>query len=353
MLPEEYENLKNDLLKNGYDKSQPIYLFENCIIDGWNRQQACNELKIDPVYIEFKGSNIDAINFVMRTNKRRNLTSSQWACIAIKEKDIISVIKAEAKERQGKRNDLNIVQQIAQSQKSNETIAGLFNTNKQYIRDAEKIKSEQPEEYQKIYDGEKTITELKKENRKKEVQVKINKLKQKETLPPTGKYDVIVIDPPWPMEKIEREVAPNQVGFDYPTMSIQEIIDYKMPVEKAEKDCHVFMWTTQKYLPHSFEIFKAWNIKYIYTGVWHKNGGFQPFGLPQYNCEFYLYGRIGTPQFIDFKNFFTCFSADRTGHSEKPEIFYETLRRVTAGQRLDIFNRRKIKGFKGVGNEGL
>jgi predicted RNA methylase len=33
-----------------------------------------------------------------------------------------------------------------------------------------------------------------------------------------GEYDVIVIDPPWPMQKIERDGRPNQSAFDYPTM---------------------------------------------------------------------------------------------------------------------------------------
>jgi hypothetical protein len=35
---------------------------------------------------------------------------------------------------------------------------------------------------------------------------------------PDGKFGTIVIDPPWPMQKIEREV-----GFDYPTMSEDEL----------------------------------------------------------------------------------------------------------------------------------
>ena len=48
-----------------------------------------------------------------------------------------------------------------------------------------------------------------------------------------GKYDVIVIDPPWPMQKIDREVTPEQTGFDYPTMTEEEISAMKMPMAAA------------------------------------------------------------------------------------------------------------------------
>lgn len=192
--------------------------------------------------------------------------------------------------------------------------------------------------------------EVRKLVKQEEQKQQFEELKKKELQPPTGKYDVIVIDPPWKMEKIERDVAPNQIGFDYPVMDINEIKTFELP---AEKDCHIFMWTTHKHLPHGFDIFNHWGVKYVCCFVWHKNGGFQPFGLPQYNCEFILYGRIGTPEFYDFKNFNVCFDAKRTGHSEKPNEFYDTIRRVTAGKRIDIFNRREIDGFDTWGNQAV
>lgn len=157
------------------------------------------------------------------------------------------------------------------------------------------------------------------------------------------------------MKKIDRDVRPNQVGFDYPTMSNDELIE--LPVDEwAYDDCHLFLWTTHRFLPNAFELLKHWGFRYVDTWVWMKPGGFQPIGLPQYNCEFALLARRGKPIFVELTDFKLCFEAigfkaDRHQHSRKPDEFYNLVRRVTVGRRIDVFSREPREGFEQHGNE--
>ena len=167
---------------------------------------------------------------------------------------------------------------------------------------------------------------------------------------PEGRYKTIIVDPPWPMAKVMREVRPNQAEFDYPVMTVEQIEGFNIQ-SIAEQSAHVFLWTTQKFLPVAFQVFDSWAVSYIFTMVWHKAGGFQPFGLPQYNCEFVLYGRIGSPQFIETKAFPVCFAGERREHSRKPDEFYDMIRRVCQAPRLDMFSREKRDGYDQHGNE--
>jgi N6-adenosine-specific RNA methylase IME4/transposase-like protein len=201
-------------------------------------------------------------------------------------------------------------------------------------------------------DGSEPLSELDQSRKREEALREQLRIAQSPAAMPSRRYGTIVIDPPWPMKKIERDIRPNQVEFDYPTMDYEALRAFRVKFELLASDnCHVFMWTTQKFLPMALRLFEDYEIKYVLTMVWHKTGGFQPVGLPQYNCEFVLYGRIGVPEFIDTKAFDCCFEAPRSDHSRKPDEFYDLVRRVTADGRIDIFSREKRDGFDQYGNE--
>ena len=169
---------------------------------------------------------------------------------------------------------------------------------------------------------------------------------------PVETFETIVLDPPWPMTKIERDVRPNQVAFDYPTMSEEELYEFSEPLNRmAADDCHLFMWTTQKFLPLALELVVHYGFRYVLTMVWHKAGGYQPTGLPQFNCEFVVYARKGAPKFVSTQGFFCCLNGPRREHSRKPDEFYEMIRLVTGGPRIDMFSREAREGFAQYGNE--
>lgn len=173
MLPDDYKRLKGDIENNGYDESYPIWFYEGRVLDGWNRERACAELGIEPVYAEFTGTATEAIEFVMRSNKRRNLTSSQWACVAAEAEDIIYTIKQKSKERQGERNDLtssNLLENVDESKTTHtdKKLAELFNTNKQYVYEAQKLKNEKPELFDEVKIGKKKLTQAIRESRKED-----------------------------------------------------------------------------------------------------------------------------------------------------------------------------------------
>lgn len=331
----EYVQLVKSMKENGYDASSPIITYEGKILDGRNRWKASKDAGVTPVFVEYEGD--DPLAFVVRHNlTRRHLNETQRAGVAAKLANM----------RQGERTDIKPSPNLEKV--SVPKAAELLNVGKSTVATYRAVAAAMPELVEKMDSGEMTANRAWTEVKRRQALANLETVKSQEAKAIQGVYDVIVIDPPWEMKKIEREERPNQAEFEYPTMSLDEISRLEIP---AADNCHVWLWTTQKFLPHAFGVFAAWGVKYICTFNWHKTGGFQPYNLPQFNNEFVLYGHIGAPIFTSTKDFKTSFEGKRGKHSEKPQEFYDMVRRVTAGRRLDMFSRRKIDGFDGWGKE--
>lgn len=176
---DDYERLREDISTNGYDKKQPITTYQNAILDGWNRMKACDELSVSPSIVEFEGSDADAVAFVMRMNKRRNLNSGQWATIAAEAEELMAAIAEEVdKERREKQAETQRETKGKKAVKASEGLsdkklsdspknehanttptktAELFNTNRTYVNNAVKMKTEAPEVFEKVKAGTMTM----------------------------------------------------------------------------------------------------------------------------------------------------------------------------------------------------
>lgn len=174
---------------------------------------------------------------------------------------------------------------------------------------------------------------------------------------PTGRYRCIVIDPPWPMAKITRRTRPKQTwkdsqvddGLDYRTMTVEQIA--ALPIaELAELDgCHVYLWTTQRFMRDAFAILDRWGVKYQCLMTWVKNVGPTPFSW-MYDTEHVLFGRVGSLDVVE-KGLRLSFQAPVTRHSAKPDAFYTKVLAASPGPRLEMFARQSHDGFEPWGDE--
>lgn len=78
-----FNSLTENMNTNGWDARHPIVLHKGLILDGRNRLRAAMQVKADPTFSEFIGTDEQALSFVITENlHRRHLTPSERAVIA-------------------------------------------------------------------------------------------------------------------------------------------------------------------------------------------------------------------------------------------------------------------------------
>ena len=223
MSDEEIANQAEDIKKHGL--LHPILLFEGKILDGRNRYKSCKLAKVEPRFEAFTGTFTEALQRVWSENvQRRHLTSFQCAAIVVAQDELVQRIEAEAREKQGEsrqkvvdttldnlsKNGKLVTQKIAEAivdestdetvewydqpepqpepvltptkpkpsrdkRETNDILAKTAGTNRQYVKEAKKIKERAPEVLVMIQKGEisrddaKKITNLDDEVRKKTI----------------------------------------------------------------------------------------------------------------------------------------------------------------------------------------
>lgn len=191
MNDDEYAALVADIHQHG--QRDPIWLLDGEILDGRNRYSACNDLGIRPITREYEGATDTAslIAFVVSLNlHRRHLNSGQRATLAL---DIEKVLAAEAKDRQGTRNDISQIFERSDPNagKAAEQAAAIVGTNRQYVSDAKKIAAAAPDLLEEVRSGAISLPEAKREIKERE---KVAAREERAANPPPMLPDAIVIE---------------------------------------------------------------------------------------------------------------------------------------------------------------
>lgn len=351
----EFESLVADIKANGV--REPVILHEGKILDGRNRYKAAAVAGVDVPTREYEGS--DPLGFVWSLNfHRRHLNESQRSIAAAKMREHISLnldsgdsTAAAAKLANVSRASVAMAVKVLKD--AVPEVVNAVERGEVAVSDAAKIVARPPEEQRVIMEkAQETSRNLVAAARRVDIEKQREEIETGAVELPVGVYEVISIDPPWPYRDGEDQPDYDPKGHrasnPYPEMSLDEIAAVDVPA-KAADDCVLWLWTTHKFMRHSFVLLDKWGFQERAILTWCKDR----MGLGRWlrsQSEFCIMATKGKP-LIDLTNQTTVLHGPMREHSRKPDEFYAMVESLCPGRKIDWFSREKRPGWAQVGNE--
>ena len=180
------------------------------------------------------------------------------------------------------------------------------------------------------------------------------------------KYEIIYADPPWSYyndltcKKNPTTVPENGHRMPpYPMLSSKDIRSINVQ-NISEKNCFLFIWTTDYHLDKCLKVIEDWGFTYktvafswqkfnkqgdpvCFTGAYTLKSGIE-------NCLLATKGNI--KGWVQDKTVRALIQSQRTEHSQKPEEARKRIERLLGDRpRVELFAREKHKGWDTIGNE--
>lgn len=173
-----------------------------------------------------------------------------------------------------------------------------------------------------------------------------------------GHFGTILADPPWRFQNRTGKMAPeHQRLLRYPTMTLEEILEMPIPKLSASQS-HLYLWVPNALLAEGLEVMKRWGFTYKTNLVWYKvrrDGGPDGRGVGFYFrnvTEIVLFGIRGNLRTAaPGRRQVNLLATQKREHSRKPDELYEIIRRCSTGPYLELFARRRVRGWIQWGNE--
>lgn len=161
-------------------------------------------------------------------------------------------------------------------------------------------------------------------------------LEKKGLLEISGKFKTILIDPPWQYDT-------NVIGRTVPLYATQPIENLENISKYADNDCHLYLWTTNAFIPKACQLIEKWGFEYKTLITWVKPS----IGIGSYfrnsteHMLFAIKGHLSTR----VRDIPTHFLADRREHSEKPEASYLLIEKASYPPYLELYARTERRSW--------
>jgi N6-adenosine-specific RNA methylase IME4 len=364
----EFDELVADIATNGL--REPVWLYQDAVLDGRNRWRACAQLGIAAATCTYTGD--DPLAFVISLNlRRRHLTEGQRAMVAAEIAKLPkganqhppiggpsmptaaqaaemlnvgtrSVERAREVLEHGASELVRAVKRGAISVSAAADVAGLPQSEQSELvaRGEKEILNAAREIRWRIKSERKTARALDLDRQAKEILAN----------PPALAHvvaDVVVIDPPWPYGT---EYDPDWRGAcPYPELSLDAIREDVAKHVRFADNCVLWLWTTHQFMPDAFPFLRAWGFEHKAILTWAKNR----MGLGTWlrsQTEFCILAVKGTPT-VTLTNQSTLLHGPVREHSRKPDEFYALVDSLCHGTKLDFYSREPRSGWLQFGND--
>jgi N6-adenosine-specific RNA methylase IME4 len=184
------------------------------------------------------------------------------------------------------------------------------------------------------------------------------------------RFGTAIVDPPWPYARTSKSkgVTPSNAkltGYSdsqYEPMTISDLT--ALPVGDVVSNV-LILWTTAPMIPTAVELVKAWGFEYITQMFWVKSSNEPQWDdkkhvsfIPSYGVGYWFRGNCepiviakkkGSPSHRT--NLDSTIFQRRLGHSQKPDTMHEIAEAHYPGPYLELFARRRRKGWSQLGDE--
>ena len=161
-------------------------------------------------------------------------------------------------------------------------------------------------------------------------------------------YATIVVDPPWHYDKVNPDKHREGYrggGLAYSSLSLDEIRTLPV-VDLAASDARLFLWTTNRYLRHSWSVLEAWGFEpNERVLVWCK----QPRATTPVTTEFLLMGKRGHPPRLPWHPSTWFQWPLQPLHSQKPPAALDLIESWCPGPYVELFARQPRLGWDSWG----